>query len=104
MKVWLDDRRSPRGDDWTWVTTPDEVIELLRSGQVEEMSLDHDLGIDVGQDEKTGYDVLAWLEEEIGMGRWRFPLPKMKAHSSNPAAFDRMERAITAIKRLTGTD
>src|SRR5439155_2676500 len=46
MKVWLDDRRSPYPDpdSWTWVRTPAEAIELLKTGEVTEISLDHDLG------------------------------------------------------------
>ena len=43
------------------VRTPEEAIELLRGGEVEELSLDHDLGLDVGSRERTGYDVLLWL-------------------------------------------
>jgi len=34
------------------VRTPEEAIELLRSGEVEELSLDHDLGLDVGARER----------------------------------------------------
>ena len=42
MKVYLDDERStPEG--WTRVYWPDEAIRLLRSDEVTEISLDHDL-------------------------------------------------------------
>lgn len=42
VKVWLDDvRDAPSG--WTQARTPEEVIELLRSGTVTQLSLDHDL-------------------------------------------------------------
>ena len=42
MRVWLDDQRAaPEG--WVHVRTPEEAIELLRGGEVEELSLDHDL-------------------------------------------------------------
>jgi hypothetical protein len=52
VKVWLDDEReAPEG--WVHVRTPEEAIELLRAGEVEELSLDHDLGLDVGRDERT---------------------------------------------------
>jgi len=45
MKVYLDDERStPEG--WTRVYWPAEAIELLRTGEVEEISLDNDLGDD----------------------------------------------------------
>jgi hypothetical protein len=32
------------------------------------VSLDHDLGIGVRDDERTGYDVLLWIEEQVGTG------------------------------------
>jgi hypothetical protein len=44
VRVWLDDvRKAPEG--WVHVKTPEEAIDLLRSGEVEEISLDHDLGL-----------------------------------------------------------
>ena len=68
MKVWLDDKRTaPAG--WVHVRTPEGAIELLRGGAVEEISLDHDLGLDVGGREQTGYDVLLWLEGKVAAGR-----------------------------------
>ncbi len=82
------------------MTTPEETIELLKAGTVEALSLDHDLGIDVGEDEKTGYDVLLWIEEQFGSGRATFSLPVLTVHSANPPAHERMARAITAIERL----
>jgi hypothetical protein len=98
MKVWLDDRRAaPEG--WVHVRTPDEAIELLRSGEVKEISLDHDLGLDVGARERTGYDVLLWLEAEVAGGRAR-PPAVMTVHSGNVGAVKRMEQAIESIRWL----
>jgi len=48
VKVFLDDvREAPAG--WIRCRTPDEVIVLLETGDVEELSLDHDLGLIDGQ-------------------------------------------------------
>ncbi len=102
MRVWLDDRRPPPSPQWVWVKTPDEAIDLLGTGQVEELSLDHDLGIGVGDDERTGYDVLLWIEEQVGTGAATFPVPVLKVHSANPPAHERMARAIASINRLAG--
>jgi hypothetical protein len=100
MKVWLDDVRvAPRG--WTHVRTPEEAIELLRSGEVDEISLDHDLGLTTPESERTGYDVLAWLEEAIGFGTWEHPVPVIHVHSANPVGWRRMELAIASIQRLS---
>jgi len=64
LRVFLDDERAtPEG----WVRTywPDEVIDLLETNAVAEVSLDHDLG---NEQRGTGYDVvdrrecrLAWI-------------------------------------------
>jgi len=43
MKVYLDDERKTP-DGWRRVYWPEEAIELLKSGDVKEISLDHDLG------------------------------------------------------------
>jgi hypothetical protein len=45
MKVFLDDGR-PTPAGWMRAYWPDEVIALLKTGRVEELSLDHDLGDD----------------------------------------------------------
>jgi len=55
IKVFLDDLRS----------VPDEAIKLLKTGQVEEINLDHDLGDD---NRGTGYDVVLWIEEAVAAG------------------------------------
>jgi hypothetical protein len=101
VKVWLDDvREAPAG--WVRVKTPEETIELLRSGEVAELSLDHDLGLDTEDAELTGYDVLLWLERQVAEERWSFPPPSIRVHSANPIGRSRMERAIASIERLHG--
>jgi hypothetical protein len=99
VRVWLDDtREAPPG--WVRAFTPEEVIEHLRLGRVSELSLDHDLGLEGGASERTGYTVLLWLETEVGMGRWTAPLPPVSIHSGNPVGRARMLRALRAIHRL----
>jgi hypothetical protein len=99
VKVWLDDlREAPAG--WVRVMTPEEAIELLRAGEVTELSLDHDLGLDTEEAERTGYGVLLWLEWQVAEERWSFPLPSIRVHSANPVGRARMERAIASIERL----
>jgi Cyclic-phosphate processing Receiver domain len=99
VKVWLDDlREAPEG--WIHVKTPKEAIGLLRSGEVEEISLDHDLGLTTAERERTGYDVLAWLEEGVAMGTWEHRLPKIHVHSANPVGRRRIEQAIRSINRV----
>ena len=101
VKVFLDDvREAPPG--WVRTRTPEQTISLLRSGNVTALSLDHDLGLDTRESERSGYSVLLWLEREIGEGRWRSRLPEIEIHSANPAGQERMRRALEAILRLHG--
>lgn len=85
--LWLDDdpaRKPPSFSDcelhWTWAKSYEEAIEALKTGTVVFTSLDHDLcdahyfayflAMETGQPldtsvckEKTGYDVLLWMQE-----------------------------------------
>ena len=99
MRVWLDDlREAPPG--WMRTRTPEEVVGLLRLGKVTEVSLDHDLGLDGGESERTGYTVLLWLEMEVGTGRWTRPLPGITIHTGNPVGRARMLQVLRTIHRL----
>jgi NAD+-processing family protein with receiver domain len=91
MKVFLDDvRTAPVG--WIRVYWPDEAIELLKTGNVKEISLDHDLGDDK---RGTGYKVLLWIEEAVFTSN--FQPPKIKIHTANSAARLKMQLAIDKI-------
>ena len=94
MKVFLDDERTPP-PGWTRVYWPDEVIGLLKTGQVTELSLDHDLGDD---QRGTGYSVVLWIEEEVALNG--FNPPRIKVHSANSSARAKMEAGIESIERL----
>ncbi|MCA9322066.1 MAG: hypothetical protein KDB53_15090 [Planctomycetes bacterium] len=94
MRVFLDDQR-PTPPGWETVRWPDEAIALLRSGLVEEISLDHDLGND---ERVTGYDVILWIESAVATGDFR--PPKIQVHSAKSSARLKMEAGIRAIERL----
>lgn len=101
MKIFLDDER-PTPEGWVKCRWPSEVIKHLKSGNVEVVSLDHDLAdkedaLLEQRQEITGYDVLLWLEEAVIMDG--FIPPKIMIHSANPAGVHRMELAIKSINR-----
>jgi hypothetical protein len=97
MKIFLDDERAtPEG--WTRVYWPREAIELLQSGHVHEISLDHDLGDD---ERGTGYDVVLWIEEAVALHG--FAPPSMRVHSANAAGRARMLAGIAAIKAMVAS-
>jgi len=103
INLWLDDDKTNRkpptimqcGLEWTWVHTADEAIDLMRTGRVVYASLDHDLAdehyfafhcAEHGHSEsyekckeKTGYDVLLWMEEN---NVW--PVNGVRIHTMNP--------------------
>ena len=94
MKVFLDDER-PTPDGWTHARWPEDAIELLKSGQVTHLSLDHDLGND---DRGTGYEVLLWLERVVAVDG--FDPPELMVHSANTSARQKMELAIRRIDQF----
>jgi hypothetical protein len=61
MRVFLDDTR-PTPEGFVRVYWPEEAIAHLKTGQVELISLDYDLG---DGERRTGYDVLVWIEEAV---------------------------------------
>ena len=95
MKVYLDDERTtPK--DWHRVYWPAEAIELLKTGDVVEISLDHDLGND---DIGTGYDVVLWIEEVVITNNFKPPI--INVHSANSSAREKMELGIQSIIKHT---
>lgn len=116
MKIWLDDNRDPdsavsgvraqrymrgRPDEdcqgWIWVKTAPDAIELLKTAEVEEISLDHDLGPDIPSI-GSGNDVLAWLEEATFINDDYWP-PIIHVHSGNQSARTKMDHGVTGIER-----
>jgi len=92
MKVYLDDVRIAP-DGWVRTYWPGETIELLKTGEVTEISLDHDLGDAIntprGSKERTGYDVLLWLERAVIVEGFKPPV--IHIHTANPVAEQRMK-------------
>ena len=93
MKVYLDDERQTP-DGWQRVYWPQEAIELLKTGKVTHISLDHDLGNDK---RGTGYDVVLWIEEAVVLHGFKPPV--ITVHSSNASAREKMELGIKSIEQ-----
>ena len=93
MKVYLDDERT-EPDGWVRVYWPDEAIALLKTGKVDLISLDHDLGDDA---RGTGYDVLLWIEQAVVLDG--FKPPRLSIHTANPSAKEKMKAAGRSIMR-----
>ena len=93
MKLYLDDER-PTPEGWERAYTAPEAIELLKTGKITHLSLDHDLG---PEEAGTGYDVCLWIEEKIIDTAFDFTPPAITIHSANPVGRQRMESAIEWI-------
>jgi hypothetical protein len=118
MKLWLDDRRlAPPG--WTRAYTVADAQTYLATGEVEEASLDHDLGAcesclgglstrewlethdyDMPTCEHlgTGYTLCVWMEQT---GHWPKKMPAV--HSMNGAGADRMRAIISRAFQSRGS-
>jgi len=99
IKVYLDDdliyRPTPKG--WVRALSAPEAIAYLRSANVSEISLDHDLGPEdsgVG----CGNDVIVWIEEHVALHG--FVPPKILVHTANVSTRPKMLAGIESIKRL----
>ena len=118
MLLFVDDKRLPPNNAWTLTKTAAEAIELLKTGKVEVISLDHDLG---PPEAGTGYDVAKWIEgnidwdEEMQEYRVSFEefyhntsgplvnIPKWHVHSSNPVGAKNISMALRNLPRLSDT-
>lgn len=105
MRVYLDDlRETPPGFD-TRVYTYAQAIEVLRTGNVTHISLDHDLDAE-GELELahvgTGYDVACWIEESA----YGQTLPQLtwEVHSMNKPGALRIRSAMESADRYWWSD
>jgi len=101
IRVYLDDERKTP-DGWHRAYSVEDAIAFLKTGLVEEISLDHDLAPEhyAGQlDSRTGYAVVLWLEQRV-MEDENFVLPIVRIHSMNPVGREHMERGLRRIERF----
>ena len=95
IKVWLDDIRPMRIGYDLHVYTAQAAIAALETGTVEEISLDHDLGLET--EVGSGYQVACWIEEAAYLNK----IPKLVwyIHSQNGVGAANMRRALQNADR-----
>ncbi len=122
IKLYLDDvRKTPEGFTHS-AYTAQHAITYLKTGCVEFISLDHDLGDDCEfctvRDTKgryqgacciqsvcsctchqTGYDVAKWIEEAVHFNL--IAMPKWACHSANPAGKRNIEATMQSAERIS---
>lgn len=94
--LWVDDLRDPPDDlpeglVWDVARSYQEAIDKLQESCYDVISLDHDLG-----EEKSGYDVLCWIEEKFHFGEK--PVKLVYIHTANPEGARRMYLALYNLK------
>jgi gamma-glutamylcyclotransferase (GGCT)/AIG2-like uncharacterized protein YtfP len=96
IRLFIDDLRDPKEynvQDVVWVKNYADAIEQLKTGKVVWVSFDNDLS-----EEKTGYDVAKYIEENVHGGN--IPCPEWQIHSANPAGRLNIERAMKSAERF----
>lgn len=94
-KLFVDDIRMPPADDWIIARTADEAIQYMKLIDFDVISFDHDLG----DDSKSGYDVILWLEEECYMNGKAIP-SSLLVHSMNPVGVSNIRAAIQSLDNI----
>lgn len=93
MHLYLDDvRNGPDFTDvgwenWVIVRSVENAKLLLKTGLIEDMSLDHDMSTnsETGMENDSGYKLVCWMEEN---NIW--PKGIISVHSANPVGRDKM--------------
>lgn len=106
-RVWHDDTRPPP-EGWEWARTNDQAMVMLKQGGTEEISLDHDLGLEhldhatdptaIYQAGKSpngsGLDLVRWMIEKnlvpakVTIHSWNIEMGREMAATLNDAGYD----------------
>ena len=87
MKLYLDDIRTPKDDDFIIVRSFQEAVKFVQQNGIPNyISSDHDLGCDEFNNiYPSGYDFAKWLIEMDLDNLYKFPKDfKFNVHSANP--------------------
>lgn len=95
VSIWLDDFR-PAPDNWIWAKNVNDCLTHLTHniGNVDILSLDHDLG-----EELTGYDLVKFLVD------YSFDFPRrIYLHTSNPVGRSNMYQLLSRAIEVDSLD
>lgn len=103
VKIWHDDIRTPPDGSWIWARTNEQAKVILLKYDVDEISLDHDLGLEGLQSNSktvylkgtspvgTGYDLVEWMCANDHLPK------KATVHSWNAPGGERMVKHLKAF-------
>ena len=93
MLLYVDDLRDIP-DGFIGARTFDEAVQYLKTGNVELISLDHDLGCDDnGVELKNGYDLVKWICNE------GISIQTVYIHTDNPVGRENMYETLKGAMR-----
>jgi hypothetical protein len=110
--IFLDDERIPT--DVTWVTLPDGDWNIVRSFEEFQtlldsltvapsyISFDHDLGVNLDAETKTGYDCAKYYIWKSYQQGW--DISHYVVHSMNPVGKENIEKYIEGYKAFIEDD
>ena len=104
MKLYLDDIRTPKSDDFIIVRSFEEAIKFVqKNGIPNYISFDHDLGCDdLGNIYPSGYDFAKWLIEMDLDNLYKFPKDfKFNVHSANPIGKKNIDGILNKYLEIT---
>lgn len=103
MKLYYDDIRYPPGPDWLWARTNEEAIRILETCNIQEASLDHDMGLHEYNPMEIDFAELSddWCDPDhdgytlaLEMIELELVPPKITIHSWNPVGAKNMESVL----------
>lgn len=100
-KLFIDDERSPVGDDWLVARSSIDAIEVVKKmGCPVEIAFDHDLG---GVD--TSMNFIRWLVDGLLDARLHLPAGfSYSVHSQNPIGAGNIRGLMDGLLRHFGCD
>lgn len=109
MKLYFDDIRYPPSPEWIWARTQEEAIKVLQHCDIDEASLDHDLGLHKYQPWEINWaelsddwcdedsDGVTLVEEMIELG---LVPPKVTIHTWNPQCGEIMRELLEPLTEI----
>lgn len=89
MKLWVDDIREAPDESWSVARTPLSAIRAISHFHFEEISLDHDSGLDDDTFASVAYYIACAYSDLPRHAR-----PKVTIHSANPIGAEEMKMVL----------
>ena len=97
--LYVDDERCLPSQEWDLARNYREAMYMLKHTKYDEVSLDHDIAsYDTEGNEKTGYDILCYLERRRIY--YNNPIPYIYIHTANAAVFNKMHKIAKGLNEL----